>query len=132
MGSVLEKSPRGSGDWQGAFSIHATNLVFAIGALVWELSFLRVLRSGPAVEGVVISMFDDGVYRQYEIYFEAGTRSYQLNYTAKCKKPAGAMQIGDTVTLILRGNHGGVGGPVVLFPKTKRTVLEGTPQPSHR
>ena len=60
-----------------------------------------LVRSGRTVEGLIIAVSDDGVERLYTAYYEDGPSAYELDFTAKCKSPAGRLQRGESITLVL-------------------------------
>jgi hypothetical protein len=63
-------------------------------------------------------MSDDGVDRLYDIYFEDNSQPCVVQCTAKSASPAGTLQNGDTVTLILGALNIEISRPVawVFFP----------------
>jgi hypothetical protein len=82
--------------------VSVSNAIFVIVlAVALSLSMSKLLRSGRAVQGLVVGAWDDGIDRLYTIYYEDGPRAYEVQFTAKSKSPAGGLQSGDTITLIL-------------------------------
>jgi hypothetical protein len=79
------------------------------GNLGWSITFALatgaalyiLVRSGRAVEGLIVAVSDDGIDRLYTAYYEDGPGAYELDFTAKCKSPAGHLQSGEGITLIL-------------------------------
>ena len=74
----------------------------AIGFTISIAAALYILvQSGRAVEGQIIAISDDGIDRLYAVYYEDGPDAYELDFTVKSKGPAGRLQSGDSITLIL-------------------------------
>lgn len=96
-------------------------LFISIGFIISAGTGLYILvRSGRAVEGMIVSVSDDGIDRLYTAYYEDGPLAYELEFTAKCKGPAGRMQIGDSFTMIL-GGRGGFGPQrLLILPRAHR------------
>jgi hypothetical protein len=88
-------------------------IFFAIGV---GGALYKLVESGQLVEGLIIAVVDDGIDRLYTTYYEIGTSAYEMDFTAKCKSPAGRLQRGDTVTLILPPLQTGRPRQLVFFP----------------
>jgi len=82
--------------------VSISNAILAIVVLAaLSRSISKLLRSGHAVEGLVVGVSDDGIDRLYTIYYEDGPHSYEVQCTAKCGSAGGELQAGSTITLIL-------------------------------
>ena len=113
-------APRLGKPWSDALGIvrafvSASNAFFAIIVLAaLSRSVSKAMRSGRAVEGLVVGVSDDGIDRLYTIYYEDGPRAYEVQCTGKCGRPSGELRAGDAVTLILGAQKGSGKQQVVL------------------
>jgi hypothetical protein len=94
----------------GSLMSVSTSVIFLIGAAIAGLTIYTLVQSGRAVEGLIVSVTDDGIDRLYAVYYEDGPASYQMDFAAKRKSGAGQLQRGDTLTLV-------VGRPPGLLPQ---------------
>jgi hypothetical protein len=77
-------------------AVQSLGFVISLGTGLYVL-----VRSGRAVEGLIVAVSDDGIDRLYTAYYEDGPGAYELEFTVKCKGSAGRLQIGDSFTMIL-------------------------------
>jgi hypothetical protein len=90
---------------------HPLVIALVIGAALYKLA-----EHGQVLEGLIVALTDDGIDRLYTVYYEYRTNAYELDFTSKCKSPAGGLQRGDIVTLILPPMRIGRQQKLVLFP----------------
>lgn len=106
--------------WVSAGTVISEGIFLAGVAGVLYLSLRELLRGGVAVEGLVSGVSDDGIDRMYTIYCEAAPDAYEIQFTAKCRSPAGKLQPGDSITLILGPPRALGPRKVILFPPTAK------------
>ena len=65
---------------------------------------------------MIVSVTDDGIDRVYVVYYEDGRASYEMDFAAKRKSPAGQLQPGDSLTLVDGRPPGMLPQAIVLRP----------------
>ena len=88
----------------------ATSIILLIGAMLVGSTIYTLVQNGRVVEGLIVSVTDDGIDRVYVVYYEDGRASYEMDFAAKRKSRAGQLQRGDSLTLV-------VGRPPGLQPQ---------------
>lgn len=68
---------------------------------VGSFSHYRWIRCGPAVEGLVTSVSDDGVDFLLNVYYEIDKEAYELQIIEKLKTRARRLQPGESITVLL-------------------------------
>ena len=88
----------------------STMIILLIGAGIIGLTIYTLAQSGRVVEGLIVSVTDDGIDRLYVVYYEDELASYEMDFAAKRNSRAGQLQQGNSLTLV-------VGRPPGLLPQ---------------
>ena len=87
-----------------------------MGAVLIGVTIYVIAGSGRPVEGLIVSVSDDGIDRVYGVYYEDGGQSFEANFTAKRKSPAGRLVQGNLLTVLVAKPAGLLPQVLILRP----------------
>jgi hypothetical protein len=92
------------------------SLFLLIGPVVIGLAIYALVQSGRPVEGLIVSVTDDGIDKVYAVYYEDGTDPYEVSFVGKRKTHAGQLRQGDSLTLVVARPPGLLPQVLILRP----------------